>query len=358
MKRGDIFSNLTTNLSNLENLKIKSSFAPFYNNYSKKFNFLLQQILELNKMDYKSYNIYNEKMKKILAFKENIFVHNKNMSLDENYKINDNIFKNYINPKRKKNFIIDQKDKNQINFIRPKTSITKYNTDIKNSFTKSKLILAQDYFDISYIKNKKSKIYNTSSSNKNKLNNKVNKSTNTPKNLVNDFTDKMQEIKNKIVNIKLMKSNKPKMFIKRPIQTIGEKYLLYLPKRIKKDTKNKYNFFSFILTDDIFNNIKMNKNKGRNKNKSIIYNKNNNKKIFNNSLLKENIEKKWKIINAKETKSENNKNKLYEPIKLKVKLNSVLKNIQNKTIGSNYKTRNLKEEEEYFNIEKIKSHPF
>ena len=44
------------------------------------------------------------------------------------------------------------------------------------------------------------------------------------------------------------------MFIRRPIPTLNEKYLLYLPKDLQKDIKNKYNFFSYILTDDIYHN--------------------------------------------------------------------------------------------------------
>ena len=47
------------------------------------------------------------------------------------------------------------------------------------------------------------------------------------------------------------------MFRRRPIPPLNEKYIYHLPKNIKKDTKNKYNIFNFILTDNIFiNNIK------------------------------------------------------------------------------------------------------
>ena len=56
--------------------------------------------------------------------------------------------------------------------------------------------------------------------------------------------------------------------MKRPIPTLKAKYLFCLPKDLIKDTKNKYNFFSYIKTDDMYhNNINIFnwKNKFRNK---------------------------------------------------------------------------------------------
>lgn len=335
MKMGDslhLNSKLIPKLLNKEdNKKINSSFFPFYNSYNKKYKYLFDQILGFNEKKYSSSYINKDKMEKVLAFKENIFVHNKNLTLNKSYK------KNTINSQRKKYLIINKTSK-----ARPSSANIKFESNIKNVFTKSKLILDNDYFDISYIKKAKSNIYNFKK-NANKLNKKIanhkkSKSLNITHNLMDQFDDTKSEIKNKIKNLKFIKKNKPKYFMKRPISLLKEKYLFCLPSNLKKDTRNKYNFFSFILTDNIFN---ININPIRNKTKNHT-----NNNIFNNYIIKSNIGKNSKIFNLK-IKENNLKNKIYKPVPIKI----------NDKFNMNKIIRNLKEEEGYFN-QKIKSHPF
>ena len=110
------------------------------------------------------------------------------------------------------------------------------------------------------------------------------------------------------------------MFIRRPIPTVNDKYLLYLPKEIKKDIKNKYNFFSFILTDDLYSKYNQYpiKHKSFKKKKTI--------KILSNSKIQEikrnkNINNKDdKLFKAECTNTNTNMNsfyKLYKPVRLK-----------------------------------------
>ena len=216
MKLDSPFYQLNPYLSNFEdNIKRNSSFFVFNKDYTNKFNFLLKQILGLTKNDNNSnnnkYDLYNEKIKKILAFKENILVHNKNLSLNENHKNNDYIINN---SKRFKYFLNNNNCKNESNYLRPKSAIINFSQDIKKSSTKSKIILDQNLFDISCIKNNKTKINiktflknkNVHKINKNSLNYKKSQSVDLPNNLNNnDINDIKAEIKNKIMNLKFKK---------------------------------------------------------------------------------------------------------------------------------------------------------
>ena len=90
-----ISKNLSTNynnksknyLSNSLYSKPKNTTNPddfsHYHDYKNNLNYILKKVLEMNQQ---KYQLYNETMKKILAFKENIFIHNKNLSLYENNK--------------------------------------------------------------------------------------------------------------------------------------------------------------------------------------------------------------------------------------------------------------------------------
>ena len=79
------YSPLNSNISNnnKDNIKLNSAIHPHYHDYNNKLNYVLKQLLGLNEH---TYNIYNNKMTKIYAFKENILVHNNNISLIENNK--------------------------------------------------------------------------------------------------------------------------------------------------------------------------------------------------------------------------------------------------------------------------------
>ena len=174
-----IFSNDIISKNNIKSLKYNSnintnkkdnSLFPFYSDYNNKFNYILQQIKEVNEHTYTANNKYTKKVKKILAFKENIFVHNKNISLIENKKNSDDI-KYKLKNKQKNKFHISNFNSN---ILRPKSANVQYNSNSKNPLMKSKLFLDQEYFDISYIKNDKANIRMSYSKNKNKNNKSLN----------------------------------------------------------------------------------------------------------------------------------------------------------------------------------------
>ena len=349
-----IFSNDIISKNNIKSLKYNSnintnkkdnSLFPFYSDYNNKFNYILQQIKDVNEHTFTANNKYTKKVKKILAFKENIFVHNKNISLIENKKNSDDI-KYKLKNKQKNKFHISNFNSN---ILRPKSANVQYNSNSKNSLMKSKLFLDQEYFDISYIKNDKANIHISYSKNKNKNNKSLN---NNRKSLIINNSKNKKEYAN-YTNLKLRKKNRPQIFMKRPIPTLKVKYLFCLPNDLIKDTKNKYNFFSYILTDDIYNR---NYSKGRNKNKNktqsnkkfIRTNFNFNNNIFNNFLLKSKIEKMKirkeidKVCNNIISKDK----KIYKPVQMKI----------SQIINKKQKTKQIDDETD--TEQKIKSHPF
>ena len=349
-----IFSNDIISKNNIKSLKYNSnintnkkdnSLFPFYSDYNNKFNYILQQIKDVNEHTFTANNKYTKKVKKILAFKENIFVHNKNISLIENKKNSDDI-KYKLKNKQKNKFHISNFNSN---ILRPKSANFQYNSTSKNSLMKSKLFLDQEYFDISYIKNDKANIRMSYSKNKSKKNKSLN---NNRKSLIINNSKNKKEYAN-YTNLKLRKKNRPQIFMKRPIATLKAKYLFCLPKDLIKDTKNKYNFFSYILTDDIYNR---NYSKGRNKNKNktqsnkkfIRTNFNFNNNIFNNFLLKSKIEKMKirkeidKVCNNIISKDK----KIYKPVQMKI----------SQIINKKQKMKQI--DDDIDTEQKIKSHPF
>ena len=349
-----IFSNDIISKNNIKSLKYNSnintnkkdnSLFPFYSDYNNKFNYILQQIKEVNEHTYTANNKYTKKVKKILAFKENIFVHNKNISLIENKKNSDDI-KYKLKNKQKNKFHISNFNSN---ILRPKSANVQYNSTSKNSLMKSKLFLDQEYFDISYIKNDKANIHMSYLKNKNKNNKSLN---NNRKSLIINNSKNKKEYTN-YTNLKLRKKNRPQIFMKRPIPTLKAKYLFCLPKDLIKDTKNKYNFFSYILTDDIYNrNYSKGRNKNKNKTKSnkkfIRTNFNFNNNIFNNFLLKSKIEKMKirkeidKVYNNIISKDK----KIYKPVQMKI----------SQIINKKQKMKQI--DDDIDTEQKIKSHPF
>ena len=349
-----IFSNDIISKNNIKSLKYNSntnankkdnSLFPFCSDYNNKFNYILQQIKDVNEHTFTANNKYTKKVKKILAFKENIFVHNKNISLIENKKNSDDI-KYKLKNKQKNKFHISNFNSN---ILRPKSANIQYNSTSKNSLMNTKLFLDQEYFDISYIKNDKANIRMSYSKNKSKKNKSLN---NNRKSLMINNSKNKKEYTN-YTNLKLRKKNRPQIFMKRPIPTLKAKYLFCLPKDLIKDTKNKYNFFSYILTDDIYNR---NYSKGRNKNKNktqsnkkfIRTNFNFNNNIFNNFLLKSKIEKMKirkeidKVCNNIISKDK----KIYKPVQMKI----------SQIINKKQKMKQI--DDDIDTEQKIKSHPF
>ena len=349
-----IFSNDIISKNNIKSLKYNSntntnkkdnSLFPFYSDYNNKFNYILQQIKDVNEHTFTANNKYTKKVKKILAFKENIFVHNKNISLIENKKNSDEI-KYKLKNKQKNKFHISNFNSN---ILRPKSANIQYNSTSKNSLMNTKLFLDQEYFDISYIKNDKANIRMSYSKNKNKNNKSLN---NNRKSLMINNSKNKKEYTN-YTNLKLRKKNRPQIFMKRPIPTLKAKYLFCLPKDLIKDTKNKYNFFSYILTDDIYNrNYSKGRNKNKNKTKSnkkfIRTNFNFNNNIFNNFLLKSKIEKMKirkeidKVCNNIISKDK----KIYKPVQMKI----------SQIINKKQKMKQI--DDDIDTEQKIKSHPF
>ena len=349
-----IFSNDIISKNNIKSLKYNSnintnkkdnSLFPFYSDYNNKFNYILQQIKDVNEHTFTANNKYTKKVKKILAFKENIFVYNKNISLIENKKNSDDI-KYKLKNKQKNKFHISNFNSN---ILRPKSANIQYNSTSKNSLMKSKLFLEQEYFDISYIKNDKANIRMSYSKNKSKKNKSLN---NNRKSLMINNSKNKKEYTN-YTNLKLRKKNRPQIFMKRPIPTLKAKYLFCLPKDLIKDTKNKYNFFSYILTDDIYNrNYSKGRNKNKNKTKSnkkfIRTNFNFNNNIFNNFLLKSKIEKMKirkeidKVCNNIISKDK----KIYKPVQMKI----------SQIINKKQKMKQI--DDDIDTEQKIKSHPF
>ena len=348
-----IFSNDIISKNNIKSLKYNSntntnkkdnSLFPFYSDYNNKFNYILQQIKDLNEHTFTANNKYKKKVKKILAFKENIFVHNKNISLIENKKNSDEI-KYKLKNKQKNKFHISNFNSN---ILRPKSANIQYNSTSKNSLMNTKLFLDQEYFDISYIKNDKANIRMSYSKNKNKNNKSLN---NNRKSLIINNSKNKKEYANNYTNLKLRKKNRPQIFMKRPIPTLKAKYLFCLPKDLIKDTKNKYNFFSYILTDDIYNrnyNKTRNKNKNQSNKKFIRTNFNFNNNIFNNFLLKSKIEKMKirkeidKVCNNIISKDK----KIYKPVQMKI----------SQIINKKQKMKQI--DDDIDTEQKIKSHPF
>jgi hypothetical protein len=205
---------------------------------------------------------------------------------------------------------------------------------------------------------------------------------------------------NKILNSKMNISNKDKdnrnhPLMRRSILGINKKLLIYLPKDIKKYFNNKYNFFSYLMSEDIdYNtadkkdtfNLNKNQNSKKKKNNKIKHNKTdynfiqnyNSKSIFTNyklncrkeeefmSYLKhlDYIEKHKNISSSRNNKiiqsgRIRNSNNIYKPVKIKVD-NSISNSIEIIKNNNNeiYDKKICSSEEESELCEKIKSQPF
>ena len=457
-KNSILFGNKRTkhnNNYNLFNTKYKkgksnkkriNSARPLILDYKKRFNDI-EELINL-----KEFNNYYDSLQKIVAYKENILVYEKNISLsDNNHNNNDIINQNNIINNNANNtdfntpLIKETKSKINQKFKRPKSAVYGYSKDKNNLIfqlndislknqsnnikdnnifiqTKPIKIFDDKFYDLSYVINDSKKEINIKKKNNTKIKEKImvtpqsffsespseKKYSNNEEDYLfhEDYNNNIDDFKNMILNSNMKLSNKVNInrghiFRRRPIPFYNEKYLIYLPKDIKKDVKNKYNFFSYLLTENIYYNSEKNnylsiKNSKKNKKTNFEkkkktdkikhnlteYNFNQNKNLFQNFKL--NCKKEEEFMSylknldyiQKHPKKINNKNKninnnniisfkskinkminIYKPVKLKVDNYTSYElfprnkdKIDDKKIGSS--------EEEIELYDKIKSQPF
>ena len=362
------------------NYKIFNSNNKKCQSNNKRINSARPLILDSNKsfkdlkelINIKQINNYYDSSSKILAFKENILVFDKNISLlnlNQNNDIigqNNNISINNNHIDFNNSLINQSKNKTKQKYQRPKSAtyghlkpknnliinkyqsnnISNYGNSFKDNFfiqLNPNKIFDDKYYDLSYVNNnnkKETDFINTFNNSKGKM--MIKPVDNSSEKIISfNEEDKYifsegDDIKNIIINFNRMKLsnkiNRGHMFRKRPIPFYNEKYLNYLPKNIKKDIKNKYNFFSYLLTDNIY------------------YNKNN--IIKKNNFLKSKGTKK----NKKNKKS----NLEIQKNNIKIKYNLTEYNFNPKNIVQNYKL-NCRKEEEFMSylkqLDYIEKHP-
>lgn len=390
---------------------------------------------------------------KQVAFKENILVHEKKISLsdispdknnandiDKNNQIcnNENINGNSSESNKRKN----------AKFNRPKSAVLggrEVNNRIKINKSKINNILVDptkifddNYYDLSYVINSESNLSPKNNKNiyqKNKNQNQKQINSNKKKKILKpSYFNILSEssMKNKIFsfdnhNLKknpskmkgLNKKIRGRLLRRKPIPLLNEKYLLYIPKELKKLANNKYNFFNNLFSENIYYNTVNNKiiepkifgknsdNALTSKNKDFILISKNKKKNNQNKAKKTNtniqethkdntykidcrkeeefmsylkkmnyadkhpkISKHWKTIistnhssrgempNYKTSRiySINNINKIYKPVKLKIENSNAFKSLKRaESEKCNIKIK-ISEENEF--CEKIKSNPF
>ena len=395
--------------------------------YKIRINSARPLILDYNKRFKELQKIINyDYSPKILAFKENILVHEKNISLYDNIDTKDKIISNNNIKKTDINSSLTNSPKIDSKFKRPKSAVYGFNKEKNNllyhnlelndnslnnqennkknkKFSQSKLynLCNGQYYDLSctnsFIFSKKNKF--NEDDKKNKLHNSpfdyLYKSHSRKKALFENnkisehFYTKFDGLLNSEMKL-YKKINRGHMFRRRPIPIFDEKYLINLPKDIKKDIRNKYNFFSYLLTENIYYNSAKNKNLYNfKKSKQIINNNiinyNINKKIHNNTEnninQEENLLKNYKINCKKEEefmcylkdldytkkhpkkkKINNNnnimeKNNIYRPVKLKVDNSTSIKLVYRN--GKKVADKNIEaSDEENDFCQKIKSQPF
>ena len=325
------FKKYFNNKTNSSKKRRISSAYPLILNYNKKYKEINKIIILKN---YK--NNYYDDIPKILAFKENIFVHEKNISLSENNQdINDIINNNdkikntdYINQNKK---VKEPKSKINQKFKRPKSAVyrhSKQNNNLminnlhlnelslkkqsnnyaeKNFYRPKTDKIDDDYYDLSYANNSQRKMVITQKQKRNNYKMEKEKKNFTspfeyllvPSKKLSKFDENflfetnisnIKDITNNMIFDSKIKDkykiNRGHFFRRRPMSIINEKYLIYLPKDIKKDIKNKYNFFSYLLTENIYYNVGEKKNIIKLKN--VKKNKQNKCEIQKNNNIKHN----------------------------------------------------------------------
>jgi len=272
----------------------------------------------------------NGDTKKILAFKENILVHEKALSLsdfsqdknkDNDFNKNNQFCISYINGNSSES---NKRTSTKIN--RPKSAIfggTEENNRIK--FNRSKInkilvdptkIFDDNYYDLSYVLNSENNLSNKNTNkikfqkNKNLYNNNKKKKVLKPsyfnflsesslKNKIFSFDKsnlKINTSKMKTLNTKI----RARLLRKKPVPLLNQNYLLYIPKELKKLSNNKYNFFNNLFSENIYYNTINNKiiePKIFGKNTDYILSSRNKNFIFNSKQKKKNNDNKTKKNN-------------------------------------------------------------
>ena len=274
----------------------------------------------------------NGDKQKIVALKENILVHEKTLSLsdfsqDKN-KDNDNDI-NKINQICTSNIIGNSSDSHKrkmTKFSRPKSAIfggREENNKIKINKSKINNILKDptkifddNYYDLSYVLNSENNLSHKNikkkfKKNKNQFNNNNKKKVLKPsyfnflskssmKNKIFSFDNQNAKIntsKMKILNTKI----RGRLLRRKPVPLLNQKYLLYIPKELKKLSNNKYNFFNNLFSENIYYNTINNKIIepeifGKNSN-NYIHTSKNKISFFTSRHKKKNNENKTKMNN-------------------------------------------------------------
>ena len=228
----------------------------------------------------------NNDQQKIVAFKENILVHEKTLSLSDfsQDKNKDNDNKNqacisYINGNSPKSY-----KRKSSKFYRPKSAIfggREENNRIKINKSKINNILVvptkifdDNYYDLSYVLNSDNNLNHKNTKNKFQKNKNQFNCNNKKKVLKPSYFNFLSEysMKNKIFsfnnpNLKLNTSKmktlnkkiRGRLLRRKPIPLLNQNYLLYVPNELKKLSNNKYNFFNNLFSENIYYNTINNK---------------------------------------------------------------------------------------------------
>jgi hypothetical protein len=286
----------------------------------------------------------NGDKQKIVAFKENILVHEKTLSLsdfspdknkdnDNDINKNNQICTSYINGNSS-----DSHKRKSTKFNRPKSAIfggREENNRIKINQSKINNILKDptkifddNYYDLSYVLNSENNLSQKNikkkfQKNKNQFNSNKKKKVLKPsyfnflskssmKNKIFSFDNQNAKIntsKTKILNTKI----RGRLLRRKPVPLLNQKYLLYIPKELKKLSNNKYNFFNNLFSENIYYNTINNKiiePEIFGKNTNYIYTSRNKNFIFTSKYKKKNNDNKTKKNNK--NLQENHKDNTYK----------------------------------------------
>lgn len=230
----------------------------------------------------------NGDKQKIVAFKENILVHGKTLSLsdfsqdknkDNDINKNNQVCISYINGNSSESY-----KRKSPKFSRPKSAIfggREENNRIKINRSKINNILVDptkifddNYYDLSYVLNSDNNLSHKNSKNKfqknkNQFNGNKKKKVLKPsyfnflsessmKKKIFSFNNPNLKINNSKMKI-LNKKIRGRLLRRKPVPLLNQNYLSYIPKELKKLSNNKYNFFNNLFSENIYYNTINNK---------------------------------------------------------------------------------------------------
>ena len=230
----------------------------------------------------------NGDKQKIVAFKENILVHGKTLSLsdfsqdknkDNDINKNNQVCISYINGNSSESY-----KRKSPKFSRPKSAIfggREENNRIKINRSKINNILVDptkifddNYYDLSYVLNSDNNLSHKNSKNKfqknkNQFNGNKKKKVLKPsyfnflsessmKKKIFPFNNPNLKINNSKMKI-LNKKIRGRLLRRKPVPLLNQNYLSYIPKELKKLSNNKYNFFNNLFSENIYYNTINNK---------------------------------------------------------------------------------------------------